>query len=667
MAKGSFNLNRTGPTSSYINFTCNWESVSNGAGDNTSTVKITIVASKSAQSGANTYGNYIANATVDGTTQSVESTKFTLKPGGAITLLNKSYTVQHNPDGTKTVNISASVGGNVMFGSGSQTVRLDNIPLYTDITQTLNNKTETSISMNWNSDHDVDFVWYSIDNGNNWVAVDVTDGKSGTYTINGLVAGVTYKIKTRARRKDSQLTTDSATLEIDTYPYPFCNSAPSFTIGEKLTLGIFNPLNRNVIINIFGADGSQISNDATTGNIISGYNSEDIQNKLYDSIPTAISGIYTVKITYLNHVQTTQGGTYKVNENVCKPTIGNISYQDTNPTTLAITNNNQQIIRNQSTAQFLAENLTGYKNATIITCDVVINANTYNMIINGNNASIDNIGINSAQDITATVIITDSRGLTASKDINVIMLDWELPSAVIHLKRQSNYYSSTDLNVNAMFSSIDSKNTLTIQARYKKTIDSSYTSFQTLQNGVTTVLTLNNSYDYDVQVVLTDLFGTKTYNLNVYKGMPIVYISNSKKSVGINCFPSYSNSLEINGRIVSTNPVQLYSNSSGTTGTITLSITSSNFSRLIIYYVDADGAYNSTELHTPSGKVFTLSTAKILDSNNAMYINSALVTVSGTSITWRSERGYMRFNTSGNTPHIDSNRIKIFRVMGFYA
>ena len=113
--------------------------------------------------------------------------------------------------------------------------------------------------------------------------------------------------------------------------------------------------------------------------------------------------------------------------------------------------------------------------------------------------------------------------------------------------------------------------------------------------------------------------------------------------------------------------MQLYSNSSGTTGTITLSITSSNFSRLIIYYVDADGAYNSTELHTPSGKVFTLSTAKILDSNNAMYINSALVTVSGTSITWRSERGYMRFNTSGNTPHIDSNRIKIFRVMGFYA
>ena len=174
---------------------------------------------------------------------------------------------------------------------------------------------------------------------------------------------------------------------------------------------------------------------------------------------------------------------------------------------------------------------------------MVINANTYNMIINGNNASIDNIGINSAQDITATVIITDSRGLTASKDINVIMLDWELPSAVIHLKRQSNYYSSTDLNVNAMFSSIDSKNTLTIQARYKKTIDSSYTSFQTLQNGVTTVLTLNNSYDYDVQVVLTDLFGTKTYNLNVYKGMPIVYISNSKKSVGINCFPQFTQNI----------------------------------------------------------------------------------------------------------------------------
>lgn len=667
MASGSFNLNRTGTTSSYITFTCNWNSISNGASANSSTVNVSIVASKSAQSTSNTYGNYIANATVDGVMQSVESTRFTLKPGGSITILNKSYTVLHNPDGTKSVNISASVGGNVMYGSGSQIVKLDNIPLYTDITQTLSNKTETTISINWNSENEVDYAWYSTDNGNNWYGVDVTDGKSGAYTINNLIAGVTYQIKTRVRRKDSQLTTDSAMLEVATYPYPYCNSAPSFVIGDKLTLGFFNPLNRNITVNILGADNTQISNDTITGITISGYNSTEIQNKLYDSIPNAKNGTYRVQVTYLNHIQMISGGIYAVNENVCKPTIGNITYQDTNASTLAITNNNQQIIRNQSTAQIDVDGLTGYRSATIVGCDVVINAATYNMTVNNTTATINNININSATDLICTVTATDSRGITASKNFNMTILDWVLPNAVIHLQRQHNYYSSTDLNVNVAYSSIDNKNTLTIQARYKKTIDSSYTAFQTLQNGVTTVLTLNNSYDYDVQVVITDLLGTKTYNLNVYKGMPIVYISNSKKSVGINCFPSYSNSLEINGRIVSTNPVQLYSNSSGTTGTITLSITSSNFSRLIIYYVDADGAYNSTELHTPSGKVYTLSTAKILDSNSAMYINSALVTVSGTSITWRSERGYMRFNTSGNTPHIDSNRIKIFRVMGFYA
>lgn len=126
MASGSFNLTRTGSTSSYITFTCQWSSVANESA-NTSTVTVKIIAKKSGSSTSDTYGNYTASANVGGSVQSVGSTSFRLSPNGSLVLLNKTFTVTHNSDGSKSVSITATVGGNVMSGSGSATVTLDNI------------------------------------------------------------------------------------------------------------------------------------------------------------------------------------------------------------------------------------------------------------------------------------------------------------------------------------------------------------------------------------------------------------------------------------------------------------------------------------------------------------------------------------------------------------
>lgn len=126
MASGSFNLTRTGSTSSYITFTCSWSSTPN-ASANTSTMTVKIIAKKSGSSTADTYGNYTASVTVGGQTQSVGSTSFRLSPNETMTLLTKTFTVSHNSDGSKTVTINASVGGNVMTASGSGTAVLDKI------------------------------------------------------------------------------------------------------------------------------------------------------------------------------------------------------------------------------------------------------------------------------------------------------------------------------------------------------------------------------------------------------------------------------------------------------------------------------------------------------------------------------------------------------------
>lgn len=126
MASGSFNLTRTGSTSSYITFKCTWSSVANAAA-NTSTVTIKITASKSGSSTADTYGNYTASITCDGKTQSVGSTSFRLSPNETMTLITKTFTVAHTANGTKTASITATVGGNVMTGSGSGSAVLDKI------------------------------------------------------------------------------------------------------------------------------------------------------------------------------------------------------------------------------------------------------------------------------------------------------------------------------------------------------------------------------------------------------------------------------------------------------------------------------------------------------------------------------------------------------------
>lgn len=225
----------------------------------------------------------------------------------------------------------------------------------------------------------------------------------------------------------------------------------------------------------------------------------------------------------------------------------NCGYGDINPTTLAITLNNQQIIRNQSALQIQVSNTDAKKYATLSTLTAVINGVTYTGDLRGTGGEIDVGSVNLSSNTTAQVILTDSRGYSTTQTLNLIILDWQLPTAIIELARQNNFYSETDINVDANYSSLDSKNTITLKVRTKKTTDQSYGSYTTLQDNVTTTLTLDNLYEWDVQVLVEDKLGSTTYNLSVGIGIPIIYFDRLKRSVGINCFPQNNTSLEVSG------------------------------------------------------------------------------------------------------------------------
>lgn len=518
--------------------------------NNTSTLSIKLVLKR--PSSISSSATKSAKCTINGTTYTWSGS---IGGSGDKTLISKTQTVTHNADGSKSINLSASITLDITWSgvklgtiSGSGTMALTKIPRYASVSQSLSARTETTATMKWSSDSTIDYIWYSTNNGSSWTGINVTDGTSGTYTISGLAANTTYQIKTRVRNKASQLTTDSSALSVTTYNWPYATSMPSITIGERLTIGFYNPLGRSCTVNLIGADGSTLGTDTITGTSISGYNNATVQGRMYASLPNAKSGTYQVRVTYGGQTQTRTGGTYTVNASVCKPSIGGGSYRDVNSATVAITGNNQLIVQNKSQVQYTATGLAANNSATIASCKVTVNGNTYNLTVSGSTATGGSAVINSGTDVEAVLTVTDSRGLTASTTITVTMLELSQPSAVIALERQSNYYSATNITVNARYSSVNGTNTIAIAYSCTQDGASAATVTGTLQDGVQSTITLNNEYGWAVKVTLTDRFGLVTsYNLYVSRGMPIIFFDRLNNSVGINCFPQNEDSLEVNG------------------------------------------------------------------------------------------------------------------------
>ena len=225
----------------------------------------------------------------------------------------------------------------------------------------------------------------------------------------------------------------------------------------------------------------------------------------------------------------------------------NASYQDTNSTTTAITGDNQLIVQNHSTLQINGTNLSAKKSATLSSIVASINGVNYNGTISGTTATFNIGALNISNNINATITLTDSRGLTAVNTLPITILEYSQPSAIISLARENNFYSTTNIKVEANYSSLDSHNVITIKTRYKKTTDANYGAYVTLTDGVTSQLTLDNNYQWDVQVLLQDSISSTTYNLTLDRGIPIVFFDRLKRSTGINCIPSNNESLEVLG------------------------------------------------------------------------------------------------------------------------
>ena len=499
-----------------------------------------------------------ATCTINGTTYDWVGT---IGGRGDKVLISKTQVVPHNDDGSKTIFVSASITLEITWSGiwvgkiqGSDAITLTKIPRTALVTQTLADRTETSLTINWSTNEVIDRLWYSSDNGSTWTQETITEGRVGSYVIENLTVGTEYNIKTKVRRKSNQLVSESSTMVASTYRYPYAEIMPNFTIGVPLLVTLANPLNHTITVELIDSNNNSVKSQEATGSIVLGFNDTDTQNALYQSIPNSKRGQYKIRVTYNSHVSTNTGGYYEVDESQCSPSFGTVSYRDINQTVVAITQDDQKIVQNHSIVRYGITGMSAQKYASISSCSVLVNGNNYNLTITGASANGGDAAISSGVDTWAKFSLTDSRGITATTWEKITILKYKAPTAIITLKRQSNFYTDTDLKVNANYASINGHNAITITYRARKSGSSQYTVSGTVQDNVQSVIQLDNEYAWEVEVTLTDsLGGTKTYtgsDLWVQKGTPLFFIDRKKYSIGLNCFPKGENTLELNGNQV---------------------------------------------------------------------------------------------------------------------
>lgn len=726
-----------------------------------------------------TWGTWTGKITING--QETYNYPYLEVSGGWVEVQRKTIEVSHNNDGSRQIRITGDVygpEGTTLDGKhtgGSLIVTLDKIPRYATSVQSLKSKTETSITMNWSSDNTIDYVWYSTNNGTNWTAVGGVNNTNGSYTISGLSANTTYNIKTRVRRKDSQLTTDSSASSIATYNWPNCTSAPNFTIGNSVTLQFYNPLNRTFDIRMWSHSASAFVSDSIT---ISGtsYTFTPDASTLYATIPNAKSSVYNIDSTYNTHKIVKTGGSYSVNETTSKPTFNDFTYADTNATTLALTGDSSIVVQNYS-------NIT----ATISTANKAVANNSatmskYNLVIGNNSTSVnysDNESVSATLNNVSSNIINlyaeDSRGLTTLVTKTATLKAYtNIQKGQINITRAGNVGTGVTLTYNGTlwgesFGSV-TNTAKSATYRFKKTSDSNWTT------GTTTITPTTSGNDYsftggiagdlgntgfsveysfNIEVEVFDELSSVVFSFTLGTGIPHIAVAdngiaikqpydtnddsvlqvngkthlkgntsiggtisstgngsiggsltvgsftrnttdtwvpviqngkldyttrviwNSKQSTGYNTEQDRLVTLAAlsywNGAYNSSNasnltyahqgtiqckPTNLYNNANGTSGNVTLSQTSANFTYLQIFYKNNDGFVNTQLVYSPNGKKMALLSNYISSSNNVFKLKG--ITISGTSIT---VNAYGEGNNAGW--NYSSNNTYILRVDGW--
>ena len=296
------------------------------------------------------------------------------------------------------------------------------------------------------------------------------------------------------------------------------------------------------------------------------------QASLYAQMPTVLNKDGSIIITtYLDGqiVRTARTELLQFHVRNSNPTFSdaNISYKDTNATTVGITGNDQSIIQGQSSVTaYVNTSAKAINGASLVKYIVSVAGVEKDLTTATGSVSIGKVNLSANQSLEITAV--DSRGLTTKVSKTVKMIPYQEPKLVLKLDRANKFESTTRIDVSGTFSPlpIDTNGTVAnknlLQAltySYKPKGNTSWTAtdvpitFTTSGSGFmgdNFFLELDNTKSFDFEFKVTDKITSNTDPATVGTGQPILFIDSEKKSVGIGVFPTNKDALEIKANFV---------------------------------------------------------------------------------------------------------------------
>lgn len=388
--------------------------------------------------------------------------------------------------------------------------------------------------------------------------VGTISGASGTFT--GLEPNKTYYA--RANASNGTYRGYSSVKTVSTYDIARLTEAPDVNIGSTHTIKWTNPSGATISLALYKTDGKTLVYNV--GNITGTSKSvTPTASEIYKLIPNTIS----IKLRYI--ITTTANNKSYTNYKECtfsvtnsNPTFSNFTYADTNSKTLALTGNNQIVIKGYSNVKGIVSvsNKAVAKNSATMS--------KYRLVIGesqkeANYSSDAEVGITiaNANNNVFNMYAIDSRGYSTLKTISPSTYktysDINVKSAVA--ERQENGISSNVILSfngdiwNNSFGNVNNEITSCIY-KYKKTTSDTWitgkTDIMPVVNGQSYSKSVSIKGDleaegfdirssYNLQIIIKDKLSSYTYETLIGTGTPGIAIT----ADGIAFFNMYDENL----------------------------------------------------------------------------------------------------------------------------
>jgi len=395
---------------------------------------------------------------------------------------------------------------------------------------------------------------YSTNNGSSWTNFSTASGTNKSITLSGLTPNTTYNIKVRARKSTNQVYGTSAASSVKTLGGSVVSSVNTFTADNStatitMSVTVYNTSYTHTLVL---KNGSTTVLTISSLSLTSGSNTITLNSSQRSTVLAAMSsvksftGTFELK-TYSGGTQigtaSTKTATVQTTAANSAPTFTAFAYEDSNATSVAVTQNNQVLIQGISTLLITATAATAKNGATISSYSAVAGSATASSV-----NTVITVGIIS-QSGTVPVVVSaiDSRGYTTSVTVNISVIGYAgIDITDYSMRRINEVEDETQVSISGDITPVmiggTNKNNLTyLRYRYKKTSDASYGSYTTVTATYDDDsfifesdewISLDANYSYSVQFLVADKLTTDTVTITIPQGTPL--LSFRRKKVGVN-------------------------------------------------------------------------------------------------------------------------------------